>query len=168
MSTDLFNSLCVPTINKRLWEKSANTYGGTKAFENVQRGVAIPHDKVLIPNKFAYGLELNEGGCFRRGFNSVINGNYSPTVPINLQQSVQTSADIYFDVAGGIDGTGNGLQSASVNVNKTLLSNVSYGHFLDSGAVASVHCLCDYIFWFNFDQFGNMVDFGVSEYNDRQ
>lgn len=178
-SVDLFNSLCVPTANKELYLKSANTYGGLGAFENVQRGLALKFQNVLIPNKFAYALELNEGGCFRRGFNSVIDGNYSPTVPINLQCSIQTSADIYYDnnTAHNVildNGTVQSCQfdtantgSYIVNVPKEGNAAVSYGSFKDSGAVASVHCLCDYIFWINFDQFGNMSDFGCAEYNDR-
>ena len=164
---DLIYSLDVPTINKQLWLKGPNTYGGSAAFEKVQRGVAIPHEKVLIPNKYSYALELNEGGCFRRGFNSVIDGMYSPTVPVNLQQSVGTSDDIYNDsIRGGssvYDTAGQDILADNKNFNAA----VSYGHFMDSGAVASIHCLCDYIFWINFDAYGNMTDFGVSEFNDR-
>ena len=178
-SVDLYNSLCVPTANKELYLKSANTYGGLGAFENVQRGLALKFQNVLIPNKFAYGLELNEGGCFRRGFNSVIDGNYSPTVPINLQCSIQTSDDIYYDnnVAHDVildDGTEQTCKFDTANTGANIVNEpkngnaaVSYGSFKDSGAVASVHCLCDYIFWINFDQFGNMSDFGCSEFNDR-
>lgn len=179
-SVDLYNSLCVPTADKQLYLKSEYTYGGIGAFENVQRGLALRYDTVLVPNKYAYGLELNEGGCFRRGFNSVIDGNYSPTVPINLQCSIQTSADIYCDEAKAHDVyLSSGVTQQNVHydtttsgsdiVNKSWEGNAcaSYGAFKDSGAVASVHCLCDYVFWINFDQFGNMSDFGVSEYNDR-
>ena len=171
ISSDLLNSLNIPTYNKQLWIKSANTYGGQSAFEYVQRGIHVPTERVMIPNKFAYGLELNAGGCFRRGFNSVIDGNYSPTVPINLQQSLQTSANLYFD--NGVAHNGNdtfdtaGEQDAIVNTSKGFGAAVSYGDLTASGAVASVHCLCDYVFWISFDQFGNMTDFGVSEYNDR-
>ena len=165
---DLLYSLDVPTVGKQLWLKGPNTYGGLAAFENVQRGIAIPHEKVLIPNKYSYALELNEGGCFRRGFNSVIDGMYSPTVPVNLQQSVGTSADIYFD--DGVAHGGNTFDTNGQDIladNKNFNATVSYGHFMDSGAVASIHCLCDYIFWMTFDPYGNMTDFGVSEYNDR-
>ena len=165
ISADLLNSLNIPTYNKRLWIKSADTYGGQSAFEYVQRGIHVPSEQVMIPNKFAYGLELNAGGCFRRGFNSVIDGNYSPTVPINLQQSLQTSANLYFD--NGITFDTAGEQDAIVNTSKGFGAAVSYGDLTASGAVASVHCLCDYVFWISFDQFGNMTDFGVSEYNDR-
>ncbi len=170
ISSDLLNSLNIPTYNKQLWIKSANTYGGQSAFEYVQRGIHVPTERVMIPNKFAYGLELNAGGCFRRGFNSVIDGNYSPTVPINLQQSLQTSANLYFDdgVAHNFDTFDTaGEQDAIVNTSKGFGAAVSYGDLTASGAVASVHCLCDYVFWISFDQFGNMTDFGVSEYNDR-
>ena len=180
-SSDLLNSLDVPTINKQLWLKGTDTYGGLAAFEDVQRGyTAQLFDNVMVPNKFVYALELNAGGCFRRGFNSVINGNYSPTVPINLQQSTQTSANIYFDngVAHGpiippavaptwtYDTTGQESDIVN-NTGGAFNSVVSYGDIRESGAVASVHCLCDYIFWVNFDAYGNMTDFGVSEFNDR-
>ena len=170
VSSDLLNSLNIPTYNKQLWIKSANTYGGQSAFEYVQRGIHVPTERVMIPNKFAYGLELNAGGCFRRGFNSVIDGNYSPTVPINLQQSLQTSANLYFD--NGVTHNNDtfdtaGEQDAIVNTSKGFGAAVSYGDLTASGAVASVHCLCDYVFWISFDQFGNMTDFGVSEFNDR-
>ena len=170
ISSDLFNSLNIPTYNKQLWIKSQNTYGGQSAFEYVQRGILNPQDQVFIPNKFSYGVELNAGGCFRRGFNSVIDGNYSPIVPVNLQQSLQTSANLYFD--NGVAHNGDTFDTAGqgvniVNNNADFNSVVSYGDITDSGAVASIHCLCDYIFWINFDQFGNMTDFGVSEYNDR-
>lgn len=170
ISSDLLNSLNIPTYNKQLWIKSANTYGGQSAFEYVQRGINVPHEQIYIPNKFAYGLELNAGGCFRRGFNSVIDGNYSPTVPVNLQQSLQTSANLYFDngvAHGGSTFDTAGQQDAIVNTSKGFGAAVSYGDLTASGAVASIHCLCDYVFWFSFDQFGNMTDFGVSEYNDR-
>ena len=160
---DLIYSLDVPTTGKQLWLKGPNTYGGLAAFEKVQRGSAIPHEKVLIPNKYSYALELNEGGCFRRGYNSVIDGMYSPTVPVNLQQSVGTSADIYFDTSDTLDTAAQNILADNQNFNAA----VSYGHFMDSGAVASIHCLCDYIFWITFDAYGNMTDFGVSEYNDR-
>lgn len=170
ISADLLNSLNIPTYSKQLWIKSANTYGGQSAFEYVQRGMTVPNEQVMVPNKFAYGLELNAGGCFRRGFNSVIDGNYSPTVPINLQQSLQTSANLYFD--NGVAHNQHtfdtaGEQDAIVNTSKGFGAAVSYGDLTASGAVASVHCLCDYVFWISFDQFGNMTDFGVSEYNDR-
>ena len=163
---DLVNSLNVPVLNKQLWLKGPDTYGGVSSFEKVQRGINLGHEKVLIPNKFSYALELNEGGCFRRGFNSVIDGMYSPTVPVNLQQSVGTSADIYndaFAAAQVYDTAGQDILADNKNFN----SAISYGHFMNSGAVASIHCLCDYIFWINFDAYGNMVDFGVSEFNDR-
>lgn len=166
MPTDLYNSLNVPTIGKELWKKGTNTYGGRAAYEKIQRGISLPHDMIILPNKFAYGLELNEGGCFRRGFNSVIDGNYSPTVPVNLQQSTGTSDDIYFDNTGTYDTAAQ--EGTIVNTNSDFNSVISYGNFQTSGAVASIHCLCDYIFWMNFDQFGMMVDFGVSEYNDRK
>ena len=168
---DLFNSLFVPTLGKQLHIKSTGTYGGDSAFTNVQRNHDIANNKslsntspIFVPNKFAYGLELNAGGCFRRGYNSVIDGNYSPTVPINLQQSVQTSADIYKPKVAGLDNT---LEAKIVNNPSEFVGTAAYGDLRFSGAVASVHCLCDYIFWFNFDNYGNMVDFGVSEYNDR-
>ena len=162
---DLIDSTSVPVINKKLWLKSANTYGGEGSVEKLQRGIQqIPGNApVLLPNKFSYALELNEGGCFRRGFNSVLNGNYSPTVPINLQQSVQTSADIYFDDGTAFDTNGQGGDIS--NSWKDFCAVVSYGPFTQSGAVASVHCLCDYILGFQFDPYGNLTDFGVSEYN---
>ena len=180
---DLSASIDIPTTRKQLWLKGTKTYGGTSAFEYVQRGLALPDQpSVYLPNKFSYALELNEGGCFRRGFNSVINGGYSPTVPVNLQQSTQTSSNIYYDngVAhnGDVNSWGNSDQDGYtfdtanqeddiVNTNSGFNSVISYGDLRASGAVASIHCLCDYVFWINFDPYGNMVDFGVSEFNDR-
>lgn len=162
--SDLYNSLNVPTYDKQLWIKGNNTYGGEGAVEKLQRGVGhVTNTPIFLPNKFAYALELNEGGCFRRGYNSVIDGNYSPTVPVNLQQSTQTSKDIYYSAGTYDTGDGDSMWSTNGKFN----SMVSYGPYKYSGAVASVHCLCDYIFWINFDQFGMMTDFGISEYNDR-
>ena len=160
---DLVLSTDIPTVHKELWLKGPNTYGGTGAFINIQRNIDDLYLPTLLPNKFGYALELNEGGCFRRGFNSVINGNYSPTVPVNLQQSTQTSNDIYWD--GNLINTV--TEHNAVNNLNIWNSLVAYGDIRESGAVASIHCLCDYIFWINFDQFGMMTDFGVSEYNDR-
>lgn len=159
---DLVSSTDIPTHGKQLWLKSGNTYGGTGAFVNLQRGLAVSHMPYILPNKFSYALELNEGGCFRRGFNSVINGGYSPTVPINLQQSTQTSDNIYFDKVA------NASNQDILDDPSLWNATVAYGDLRNSGAVASVHCLCDYIFWISFDAYGNMVDFGTSEYNDRQ
>lgn len=163
---DLYASIDVPTMNKKLWLKGLDTYGGAGAFERIQRGIDLGYSDtyILLPNKFAYAIELNEGGCFRRGFNSVIDGKYSPTVPINLQQSTQTSANIYCSTTYDTNDNSDKILENNMNFN----SQVSFGDLRASGAVASVHCLCDYIFWFSFDQFGNMVDFGVSPYNDRQ
>ena len=163
---DLVYSLNVPVLNKQLWLKGPNTYGGVSSFEKVQRGIDLSKQQVLIPNKFSYAFELNEGGCFRRGFNSVIDGNYSPTVPVNLQQSVGTSSDIYNDAFEGAQVYDTANQDI-LATNESFNAAISYGHFMNSGAVASIHCLCDYIFWINFDAYGNMVDFGVSEFNDR-
>lgn len=174
---DLVSSTEFPCHNKQLWLKGPNTYGGANAFYALQKGIddtsAGTHIKIptnipfLIPNKFAYGLELNEGGCFRKGFNSVVNGNYSPTVPVNLQQSVSTSSNLYFSTyAVNTNAAADGeYETSTLGNNGAWNSIVSYCDLRYSGAVASIHCLCDYIFWMNFDQFGNMVDFGVSEYN---
>lgn len=163
---DLYASIDIPTINKQLWLKGPNTYGGDGAFEKIQRGIDLGYSDthIILPNKFAYAIELNEGGCFRRGFNSVIDGKYSPTVPINLQQSTQTSANIYCSTTYDTTDKSDKILENNMNFN----SQVSFGDLRASGAVASVHCLCDYIFWFSFDPYGNMVDFGVSPYNDRQ
>lgn len=163
-SSDLYNSLNIPTIGKKIWLKDNDTYGGAGAIEKLQRGINVMNQPTYLPNKFAYGLELNEGGCFRRGYNSVIDGNYSPTVPCNMQQSTQTSADIYFSSTYD---AGANADDVTINSNHGFNAVASYGSFSKSGAVASVHCLCDYIFWINFDQYGMMTDFGVSEYNDR-
>lgn len=161
---DLIDSTNVPVIDKKLWLKSSDTYGGAGSVEKVQRGITqLPQGSVFLPNKFSYALELNEGGCFRRGFNSVLNGNYSPTVPINLQQSVQTSDDIYFSAAYDTNDASQGSNIS--NSWKGFCSVASYGPFTQSGAVATVHCLCDYILHFDFDPYGNLTDFGVSEYN---
>ena len=159
---DLISSTDIPTQHKQLWIKGPNTYGGEGAYCDLQRGIATSHLPYILPNKFSYALELNEGGCFRRGFNSVIDGNYSPTVPVNLQQSVQTSADLYFSYVSA-----HASEEETLGNNGLWNSFVAYGDIRESGAVASIHCLCDYIFWINFDAYGNMVDFGVSEFNDR-
>ena len=171
-SCDLSASIDIPTIGKQLWLKGPNTYGGAGAFEKIQRGIDLANSDVpiLIPNKFSYALELNEGGCFRRGFNSVIDGGYSPTVPVNLQQSTQTSSNIYVSTTYDSNANNHTADQASTFIlenNKQFNSQVSYGDLRSSGAVASIHCLCDYVFWINFDPYGNMVDFGVSEFNDR-
>ena len=160
---DLVSSTDIPTQHKQLWLKGPNTYGGKEAYVALQRGEAKSYVPYILPNKFSYALELNEGGCFRRGFNSVIDGNYSPTVPVNLQQSVQTSENLYW----GTKYINNVDEAGVINNNGSWNSFVAYGDIRDSGAVASIHCLCDYIFWINFDAYGNMVDFGVSEFNDR-
>ena len=176
---DLFDSLNLPTLNKKLYLKSGATYGGNGAFAALQKlyyedidgsnttkqfnkTQLFNNDVVLIPNKFAYALELNAGGCFRRGFNSVIDGKYSPVVPINFQQSVSTSDNVYTHSTYTATANSDLVNTSSVNN-----AHVVYGDIRDSGAVASVHCLCDYILWFSFDNFGNLADFGVSEYNDR-
>ena len=179
-SQDLVSSTELPNHNKQLWIKGPKTYGGNNSFYAIQKGIdddtpnnthhSVPSNlPVLIPNKFAYGLEVNEGGCFRRGLNSVINGNYSPTVPVNLQESTQTSENVYFaDRAINTNGVAaDTYQTNALGTNYLWNSIVSYCNLPQSGAVASIHCLCDYIFWINFDQFGMMTDFGVSEYNDR-
>lgn len=165
-SRDLMDSTSVPVMNKQLWIKSANTYGGAMSFERIQRGIDNPLQgaNVLLPNKFGYALELNMDGCYRRGFNSVLNGMYSPTLPLNLQQSVQTSADIYYDETGGTYDTLGQGQTIS-NSWKDFTAVVSYGPFTKSGAVASVHCLCDYILSFHFDPYGNMTNITMSEHN---
>ena len=160
---DLVSSTDIPTQHKQLWLKGPLIYGGAEAYEKLQRGISKSHLPYLLPNKFSYALELNEGGCFRRGFNSVIDGNYSPTVPVNLQQSVQTSDNIYWGETY-IDDVD---EADALKTNGLWNSFAAYGDIRDSGAVASIHCLCDYIFWINFDAYGNMVDFGVSEFNDR-
>ena len=178
MPADLFNSLFIPIDNKKLYEKSSDTYGGTSSFCDLQRGYVISSGTKLttlgpkfIPNKYAYALELNEGGCFRRGYNSVIGGAYKSVVPINLQQSTTTSADIYYSAVGSNDpdNPNNTLSEPNlVNSSQAVWnSQAMYGDFRESGAVSSVHCLCDYIFKMTFDQYGLLVDFAVSQYDDR-
>ena len=160
-SADLYNSTNIPTYNKKLYVKDAGTYGGAGAVCKVQRNVAVSNKSpIFMPNKFAYGLELNEGGCFRRGFNSVIDRMYSPSVPCSIQQSLDTSDNIYYNTA-----------YATITSEAQTLANfadwngyATYFNIPASGAVATVHCLCDYIFKMNFDQFGNLTDFGISEY----
>lgn len=163
-SRDLMDSTNVPVMNKQLWIKSSNTYGGAGSFERIQRGVDNPVQgaNVLLPNKFGYALELNMDGCYRKGYNSVLNGMYSPTLPLNLQQSVQTSADIYY-TAGTYDTATEGDKIS--NSWKDFTASVSYGPFTESGAVASVHCMCDYILSFHFDPYGNMTNITMSEHN---
>lgn len=164
-SRDLMNSTNVPVMNKQLWIKSAATYGGATSFEKIQRGIDNPlqNGNILLPNKFGYALELSMEGCYRRGYNSVLNGMYSPTLPLNLQQSVQTSADIYYDDSDTIDTAAEGQYIS--NSWKDFTAVVSYGPFTKSGAVASVHCMCDYILSFHFDPYGNMTNITMSEHN---
>lgn len=171
-SRDLMDSTNVPVMNKQLWIKSSGTYGGAGSFEKIQRGIDNPLQgaNVLLPNKFGYALGLNMDGCYRRGYNSVLNGMYSPTLPLNLQQSVQTSADIYYSPGtAGSPGTGeydtNNQGDKISNSWKDFTAAVSYGPFTESGAVASVHCLCDYILSFHFDPYGNMTNITMSEHN---
>lgn len=171
-SRDLMDSTNVPVMNKQLWIKSSETYGGKGSFERIQRGIDNPLQgaNVLLPNKFGYALELNMDGCYRKGYNSVLNGMYSPTLPLNLQQSVQTSADIYYSpgaagagAAGEYDTNDQGDKIS--NSWKDFTAAVSYGPFTESGAVASVHCMCDYILSFHFDPYGNMTNITMSEHN---
>ena len=171
-SRDLMDSTNVPVMNKQLWIKSSDTYGGKGSFERIQRGIDNPLQgaNILLPNKFGYALELNMEGCYRKGYNSVLNGMYSPTLPLNLQQSVQTSADIYYSpgaagagAAGEYDTNDQGDKIS--NSWKDFTAAVSYGPFTESGAVASVHCMCDYILSFHFDPYGNMTNITMSEHN---
>ena len=160
--SDLYNSVSLPIPNKHLWLKNGDTYGGTGSVVNLQRGLYTIYSPVFLPNKFAYAVELNEGGCFRRGFNSVIDGRYSATVPVNMQCSVNTSNDIYWDKVA------TNTAPDTLASNPLFNSTVAYGSVKDSGAVASIHCLCDYICWFNFDPYGNLTDFGSSPYNGQE
>ena len=163
-SADLYNSTNIPTYNKTLYIKNGKIYEGTGAICKVQRNNKVSNKSpIFLPNKFAYGIELNEGGCFRRGFNSVIDRMYSPTVPCSIQQSLNTSENIYYDTNYATFGSG-------MDETKTLANFADWNGFATyfnmpaSGAVSSVHCLCDYIFKMTFDQFGNLTDFGISEY----
>lgn len=163
-SADLYNSTNIPTYNKTLYIKNGKIYGGSGAICKVQRNVVVSNKSpIFLPNKFAYGIELNEGGCFRRGFNSVIDRMYSPSVPCSIQQSLNTSENIYYD-------TGYATFGPNMDETKTLASFADWNGFATyfnmpaSGAVSTVHCLCDYIFKMTFDQFGNLTDFGISEY----
>lgn len=169
LPSDLYNSLMMPTLNKQLFKKDNSTYGGKAAFTDLQWGqdtvatnLTDIHNtnEIFVPNKYAYAVELNVGGCFRRGYNSVIDGHYSPTVPINLQQTIirDDTGDVYYPRTTA-------AENSIVNNINDFCGNVAYGNMPYSTAVASVHCLCDYIFYFNFDPYGNMVDFGISEYN---
>lgn len=163
-SADLYNSTNIPTYNKTLYIKNGKIYGGEAAICKIQRNVVVSNKSpIFLPNKFAYGIELNEGGCFRRGFNSVIDRMYSPSVPCSIQQSLNTSENIYYSTAYATFGP-------NMDETKTLANFADWNGFATyfnmpaSGAVSSVHCLCDYIFKMNFDQFGNLTDFGISEY----
>lgn len=161
-SADLYNSTNIPTFNKKLYVKNGGTYGGSGAVckiqRNFDRNVKSP---TFLPNKFAYAVELNEGGCFRRGFNSVIDRMYSPTVPCSIQQSLDTSDNIYYDSNYT---TISGTEGESLKKFSDWSGYATYFNMPSSGAVATVHCLCDYVFKMNFDQFGNLTDFGISEY----
>ena len=160
-SADLYNSTNIPTYNKQLYIKNGGTYGGAGAVCKVQRNNGVSNKTPLyLPNKFAYGIELNEGGCFRRGFNSVIDRMYSSSVPCAIQQSLDTSDNIYY----------NSSYATITDEKQTLASFADWNGFATyfnipaSGAVASVHCLCDYVFKMKFDPFGNLIDFEISEY----
>lgn len=163
-SSDLYNSTNIPTYNKTLYIKNGKIYGGSGAICKVQRNNKVSNKSpIFLPNKFAYAIELNEGGCFRRGFNSVIDRMYSATVPCSIQQSLNTSENIYYD-------TNYVTLGQNMDETKTLANFADWNGFATyfnmpaSGAVSSVHCLCDYIFKMNFDQYGNLTDFGISEY----
>ena len=163
-SADLYNSTNIPTYNKTLYIKNGKIYGGSGAICKIQRNNKVSNKSpIFLPNKFAYGIELNEGGCFRRGFNSVIDRMYSPTVACSIQQSLNTSENIYYDTNFATFGQ-------NMDEPKTLANFADWNGFATyfnmpaSGAVSSVHCLCDYIFKMTFDQFGNLTDFGISEY----
>lgn len=163
-SSDLYNSTNIPTYNKTLYIKNGKIYGGSGAICKVQRNNKVSNKSpIFLPNKFAYAIELNEGGCFRRGFNSVIDRMYSATVPCSIQQSLNTSENIYYDTNFATFGP-------NMDETKTLANFADWNGFATyfnmpaSGAVSSVHCLCDYIFKMNFDQYGNLTDFGISEY----
>lgn len=161
-SADLYNSTNVPTYNKKLYVKDGKTYGGTGAICKVQRNVGVSNKShIFLPNKFAYGIELNEGGCFRRGFNSVIDRMYSPSVPCSIQQSLDTSENIYYDSNYT---TISGSEAENLANFTNWNAYTTYFNMPSSGATASVHCLCDYVFKMNFDQFGNLTDFNISEY----
>lgn len=163
-SSDLYNSTNIPTYNKTLYIKNGKIYGGSGAICKVQRNNEVSNKSpIFLPNKFAYAIELNEGGCFRRGFNSVIDRMYSATVPCSIQQSLNTSENIYYDSNFATFGQ-------NMDETKTLANFADWNGFATyfnmpaSGAVSSVHCLCDYIFKMKFDQFGNLTDFEISEY----
>lgn len=163
-SSDLYNSTNIPTYNKTLYIKNGKIYGGSGAICKVQRNNKVSNKSpIFLPNKFAYAIELNEGGCFRRGFNSVIDKMYSPTVPCSIQQSLNTSENIYYD-------TNYVTFGPNMDETKTLANFADWNAFATyfnmpaSGAVSSVHCLCDYIFKMKFDQFGKLTDFEISEY----
>lgn len=163
-SSDLYNSTNIPTYNKTLYIKNGKIYGGSGAICKVQRNNKVSNKSpIFLPNKFAYAIELNEGGCFRRGFNSVIDRMYSATVPCSIQQSLNTSENIYYDTNFATFGP-------NMDETKTLANFADWNGFATyfnmpaSGAVSSVHCLCDYIFKMKFDQFGNLTDFEISEY----
>lgn len=163
-SSDLYNSTNIPTYNKTLYIKNGKIYGGSGAICKVQRNNKVSNKSpIFLPNKFAYAIELNEGGCFRRGFNSVIDKMYSPTVPCSIQQSLNTSENIYYDTNFATFGP-------NMDETKTLANFADWNAFATyfnmpaSGAVSSVHCLCDYIFKMKFDQFGKLTDFEISEY----
>lgn len=163
-SADLYNSTNIPTYNKTLYIKNGKIYGGSGAICKIQRNNKVSNKSpIFLPNKFAYAIELNEGGCFRRGFNSVIDRMYSATVPCSIQQSLNTSENIYYDSNFATFGP-------NMDETKTLANfaewngYASYFNMPASGAVSSVHCLCDYIFKMKFDQFGNLTDFEISEY----
>lgn len=163
-SSDLYNSTNIPTYNKTLYIKNGKIYGGSGAICKVQRNNEVSNKSpIFLPNKFAYAIELNEGGCFRRGFNSVIDRMYSATVPCSIQQSLNTSENIYYD-------TNYVTFEKNIDETKTLANFADWNGFATyfnmpaSGAVSSVHCLCDYIFKMKFDQFGNLTDFEISEY----
>lgn len=163
-SSDLYNSTNIPTYNKTLYIKNGKIYGGSGAICKVQRNNKVSNKSpIFLPNKFAYAIELNEGGCFRRGFNSVIDRMYSATVPCSIQQSLNTSENIYYD-------SNYVTFEKNIDETKTLANFADWNGFATyfnmpaSGAVSSVHCLCDYIFKMKFDQFGNLTDFEISEY----
>ena len=163
--SDLYNSMLIPLSGQHLYLKNSTTYGAQGGFSALQKGADKKLMPVMIPNKYAYALELNEGGCFRKGFNSVIDGHYTPTLPFNFQQNLTTDS-VYYSTS----------ETTVVSVNdQTIFGSpndymacTTFFNPYYSQAVASVHCLCDYVFFMKFDQFGNMYDFGITPYNDER
>ena len=135
VSADLLNSLNIPTYNKQLWIKSANTYGGQSAFEYVQRGIHVPVNR-LDPQQIRLRFGVKCWRCFAE-VQQCNRWQLFPTVPINLQQSLKHPRTCILTIGATLTQQATGR---IVNTSKGFGARF-IGDLTASGAVASVHPL---------------------------